>query len=57
MSELEQDLGYANGWGDTPEIVQKCNQLGHKQYEKPVGRYLHECGCGACHYFYLVDSS
>jgi len=51
------DLGYMNGWKETPEIVKKCNEMGHIQYVKSAGRCLHEYGCGACHYFYLVDSS
>ncbi len=52
-----QDLGYANGWKDTPDIVKKCHEMGHIQNGRNVGRCLHEYGCGACKYKYLVDSS
>jgi len=51
------DLGYANGWKETPEIVRNCKQQGHIQYSQNVGKCLTEYGCGACHYKYLVDSS
>jgi len=51
------DLGYANGWKGTPEIVQKCSDLGHQQYSKTVGKCLTEYGCEECGYKYLVDSS
>jgi hypothetical protein len=52
-----KELGYANGWKDTPEIVKKCAELGHKQYHLVVGNCDHEYGCVECGYSYLVDSS
>lgn len=52
-----KDLGFANGWKNTPEIVKVCKELGHIQYEYNAGRCLHEYGCGACKYKYFVDSS
>ena len=56
MSEI-LDLGYANRWKETPEIVTKCVEQGHIRFGKTVGKCLHEYRCGACHYKYLVDSS
>jgi hypothetical protein len=52
-----KDLGYANGWRETPEIIKKCKEMGHQQYTHHAGNCLTEYGCGACHYTYLVDSS
>lgn len=52
-----KDLGYANGWIETPEIVKKCNQLGHRGYSINRGKCLNEYGCERCGYKYLIDSS
>jgi len=60
-----KDLGYANGWRETPEIVEKCGATHdrgdqgekHRFYSKNVGRCLNEYGCLTCGYKYLVDSS
>jgi hypothetical protein len=52
-----KELGYANGWKETPEIVKKCAELGHKQYHLVVGNCDHEYGCVECGYSYSVDSS
>ena len=52
-----KNLGYANGWKDTPEIVKKCEEMGHKQYHRVVGNCDHEYGCVECGYSYSVDSS
>jgi hypothetical protein len=57
MKEEMNDLGYANGWRDTPEEVQKCNDLGHRGYSINRGNCLNEYGCEICGYKYLVDSS
>lgn len=54
---MTKDLGYANGWEDTPEIVEQCEAEGHSQYKQGVGRCLMEYGCWICDYKYLVDSS
>lgn len=29
-----QDLGWANGWQETPDIVKKCRELGHDRQDK-----------------------
>ena len=58
MSE-SKSLGYMNGWGrgNTPEIVLKCQKLGHQQYSTNEGRCLTKFGCEICGFYYLVDSS
>lgn len=56
-----KDLGYANGWIETPEIVKKCreqnNDFKHIGYRRAIGRCLNEYGCERCGYKYLIDSS
>lgn len=53
------DLGYANGWEETPEIVKNCPHPIESPYYyvKTVGNCLTEYGCTECGYKYLVDSS
>ena len=54
------DLGYANGWKETPEIVKNCRPHPTQHpgyYVKLVGNCLTEYGCTECGYKYLVDSS
>ena len=52
-----RDLGYANGWQDTPDIVKACRARGHIPEEINRGRCLNEYRCVECGYKYLVDSS
>jgi len=47
------DLGYANGWSETPAVVEKCN---HAPERKKIGNCLHEVKCDICNYKYKVDS-
>lgn len=51
------DLGYANGWRETPDVVKACKVAGHEKTIKNVGRCLTEYSCPVCGYKYLVDSS
>jgi hypothetical protein len=53
-----KNLGYANGWTETPEEVVKCNELGHRdqRWARNVGRCLTEYGCNECGYTYKIDS-
>ncbi len=51
-----KDLGYANGWKETPEIVKECREK-HKQRSRTIGNCLHEYYCDKCGYVYKVDSS
>jgi hypothetical protein len=56
-----KDLGYSNGWRETPTEVLECqedrkNGKPHKGYIKNLGRCLNEYGCLTCGYKYIVDS-
>ena len=55
--DLVKDLGYANSWSKTPDIVKACEARGHIPEEISRGRCLTEYRCEACGYKYLVDSS
>lgn len=57
MSDKPVDLGCANGWAKTPEIIHECREKGHLGYSKNAGNCLNEYGCKECGYFYLIDSS
>jgi len=48
------ELGYANMWLETPEIVANCK---HQRQEKELGRCKREMSCPICRYKYKVDSS
>ena len=51
-------LGYMNGWIETPEIVQKCHDLGHKpEHTKGHWRCDTHVHCPICGYSYDIDSS
>lgn len=50
------DLGYANGWTETPVLVQKCRAMTHERWSRSIGRCLHEYGCDTCNYKFTVDS-
>jgi hypothetical protein len=53
-----KDLGYANGWAETPEIIKNCRQHNnHKIHSKKIGRCIHQTTCETCDYTYKVDSS
>ena len=58
---LKVDLGMANGWRETPEIVLKCKELKHDTTDKdhgPPNRGLdHRVRCRKCNYVYGYDSS
>lgn len=59
MTEYIKDLGYANGWSETPEIVEKCKKLGHKiESEKDLAfNCVNHYWCPICNYRYSIDSS
>jgi len=48
-----QDLGYANGWAETPEIVKNCT---HQQTEVDLGSCVHQVTCVECGFTYKYDS-
>ena len=55
------NLGWANGWKEDPEIIEKCNKLGHKvgveKHEREISIFTHEVTCAVCRYRYKYDSS
>lgn len=58
-----QNLGWANGWSKTPEIVNKCKALGHRLSDNsdapgvPYKCFNHTVRCDICGYYYKYDSS
>jgi len=56
-SEDLEDLGYANGWVETPLIVQNCEELEHVKQYRNLGGCQHAYWCDICMYRYKVDSS
>ena len=52
-----QDLGYANGWGKTPDIVIGCKELKHVRPERKLRMHVYEVQCDVCGYVYKYDSS
>ena len=54
------DLGWANGWKETPAIVKKCREQKHEvvNFDRSGNRGLdHEVRCHTCKYVYHYDSS
>ena len=56
------NLGYCNGWTETPEIVKKCNEAQDRGEKHEFdggneGRCLNRTTCLTCGYTYLTDSS
>ncbi len=52
-----KNLGYANGWGKTPEIVEKCSGKKHVVKSEKAGRCQTKYTCIECGYTYKIDSS
>lgn len=55
-----QELGWANGWKETPAIVKKCQKEKHEviDFDHSGNRGLHhEVKCYICKYVYHYDSS
>jgi hypothetical protein len=52
-----KNLGFVNGWIETPEELKKCRELGHDIIIKKIGYHLDEYRCDICKYKYQVDSS
>lgn len=51
------DIGMANGWTETPELVKRCANKMHPVTKLNLGRCLTEVRCDICRYVYKVDSS
>jgi hypothetical protein len=54
MKNKLKDLGVANGWKETPEVVTNCD---HPKEGRVVGNCFVETWCKICGYVYRVDSS
>lgn len=52
-----KDLGYMNGWKETPPEYDRCKKLGHPLKEDGIGRCLAEYSCPICKIKFKVDSS
>lgn len=54
-----KNLGYSNGWSETPEEVKKCFEAHHTLERKPHPKY--KCvtisTCKECNFTFLTDSS
>ena len=53
------DLGYMNGWKETPDMVKKCREKGHETTShkfRTIGGTVQEYRCDLCGYKYKVDS-
>ena len=52
-----KNLGYANGWEKTPEIVKECQGKKHNPpHHKTTMRCVTRVGCEICGYYYHIDS-
>lgn len=58
MPEREEiDLGWANSWGEDPEVARRCKEQGHTTRERQIEMFVHEVICLQCGYVYRYDSS
>lgn len=62
VTEAFKDLGWVNGWSETPEIVKKCRELNHDTTDTDEGRIKYRgydtvTRCATCGYKYHCDSS
>lgn len=60
MEPKVKNLGWANGWRETPEILKKCRELKHKTSgvdHSHMRGTNHEVRCDICGYVYRYDSS
>lgn len=53
VSPPMSNLGTANGWRDTPAIVENCK---HVHDSRKIGRCLTEYSCSICNFKFKVDS-
>lgn len=52
-----KNLGYANGWKETPKELIEARAKGYEIKEKKIGRCLHEYTCEKGGFKYRIDSS
>lgn len=57
QSSTPIDLGRANSWIETPEIVKRCLSKKHSPKLTGVGKCLTKVECLFCNYVYIIDSS
>jgi hypothetical protein len=50
------NLGYANCWEKTPEVVINCIESKHAREVKTVGPCVTKYICRLCRYVYCIDS-
>ena len=48
-----EDLGWGNGWGTVPKIVDECP---HVPVDVVIGPCVHQVTCAECGYTYKYDS-
>jgi len=48
------NLGYVNGWKQTPGIVSSCK---HKKEFRKVRRGIEQIKCNICKFYYFIDST
>ena len=56
LKKIIINLGYANGWTSTPEIVKQCEAKKHPVIKCTENRCLTRYQCPTCGYEYKVDS-
>lgn len=47
------NLGTANLWNKTPEVVKNCT---HEKHEQKLGHCYHQIMCTKCNYTYNINS-
>lgn len=50
------NLGYVNGWKETPKIVSVCRGKVHPREYEGAGRCVERVRCAVCGYEYFIDS-
>lgn len=50
------DLGWGNGWAETPQVVKDCADRKHAVTEIHLGSCVHQVTCVECGYTYKYDS-
>lgn len=51
-----RDLGWGNGWTETPQVVKDCADREHAVTEINLGSCVHQVTCAECGYTYKYDS-
>ena len=61
VAGLTVNLGWANGWPETPAVVTRCRELKHTPYDRDEGPEFrgikNHVICKECGYEYWYDSS